>query len=59
MLSQLWILTSAILSKKTNYFTVYKCKVLPNIVCFSNFAFRLLEITNLRLHIQKAILNNS
>ena len=40
-----WILTSAILSKKTNYFTVCNCKILPNIVCLSKFAFRLLEIS--------------
>ena len=48
MLSQhpiLWILTSAILSKKINYLTDCRCKLLPNLVCFHNFAFRLLEIS--------------
>ena len=33
----LWILTSAILSIKKNYFTVTNCTVLPNLVCFRNF----------------------
>ena len=48
MLSQhslLWILTSAILSMKTNYFTVCSCKAFPSFVCFSDFAFRRLKIS--------------
>ena len=39
------ILTCEILSKKVNYFTVCNCNVLQSIVCFRNFAFRLLKIS--------------
>ena len=30
---------------ETNYFSICNCIVLPNIVCFRNFAFRLLKIS--------------
>ena len=53
MLSQhplLWILTSAIPSLEwkqiiLQFVTVKLCKVLPDIVCFCNFTFRLLKIS--------------
>ena len=48
MLSQhplFWIHTSAVLSMNTSQFTVCNCKLLPKIVCFSNFAFQLFKIS--------------
>ena len=58
MLSQLplrWILTSAIISMKTNYFTVCNCKVLPNIAGFRNFAFRMLKISSAEQHLSSKL----
>ena len=35
---------------ETNYFSVRNCTVLPNMVCFRKFAFRLLKISIVLIH---------